>query len=186
MAVILGADPGLAGALCFMNSNESVWQINDMPTLSLSRGGKNKREIDAHALVRMLSVPIGHAFLEQVGAMPGQGVSGMFAFGKAYGILIGVLAARGVPMTFVAPKVWKKAFGVQASKDAARARASQLIPDAAHNWPLVKHSDRAEAAMIALWGVRSLNAIFGQTAAELMTQPVRERADSSAPSVDRP
>jgi hypothetical protein len=48
---------------------------------------------------------------------------------------------------------------VPAAKDGARARASQLLPGAADQWPLVKHDGRAEAALIALWGIRSLNLI---------------------------
>jgi crossover junction endodeoxyribonuclease RuvC len=91
--------------------------------------------------------------------MPGQGVSGVFAFGKAYGVVIGVLAAHGVPMTFVSPVKWKKALQVPASKDGARARASQLLPQAASEWPLVKDSGRAEAALIAYWGIQQFHAI---------------------------
>src|SRR5215472_11819655 len=101
--IIAGIDPGLSGALAFLDAASSmVLDIVDMPTLALSRGGKKKRELDAHALARLLvAQPIGHAFVEHVGAMPGQGVSSVFAFGKSFGALIGVLAAVGVPMTFV-------------------------------------------------------------------------------------
>ncbi len=195
MAVILGCDPGLSGALCLMDGSGTVCEIIDMPTLYLSRNGKSKREVDAYALSRLLPHPIGHAFIEQVWAMPakgahaqgkGQGPSSAFAMGKGYGILIGVLAAKGTPMTFVSPKVWKKDLGVPASKDGARARAKALLTHAEPLFARVKDEGRAESALICLWGVRSLNAIFGQTAAELITQPVRERAGSSAPSVDRP
>jgi len=157
--IILGVDPGLSGAICLLHSLE-VAEIHDIPTFSLSRNGKNKREVDAVKLANMLGeTVIGHAFVEQVNAMPGQGTSSMFAFGKSYGIVIGILAARGVPMTFVAPKTWKKALGVPASKDGARARASQLMPTNSWLWPLVKHDGRAEAALIAYWGVRTLNSI---------------------------
>src|SRR5215472_10243758 len=139
--IIAGIDPGLSGALAFLDAASSmVLDIVDMPTLALSRGGKKKRELDAHALARLIGAqPIGHAFVEQVGAMPGQGVSSVFAFGKAYGVGIGALAALGVPYTLTPPAVWKRALGVPAAKDGARARASQLMPTAAHRWPLVKH-----------------------------------------------
>jgi crossover junction endodeoxyribonuclease RuvC len=156
--LIAGIDVGLSGAICLLDT-DGGFQINDMPTHALSRGGKNKRELDARRLSILLSGRIGHAFVEQVGAMPGQGVSGVFAFGKAYGVVIGVLAAHGVPMTFVSPVKWKKALQVPASKDGARARASQLLPQAAGEWPLVKDSGRAEAALIALWGIQSFNDI---------------------------
>jgi len=161
--ILLGVDPGLSGALAFMEAGHpaAVPHIHDMPTLSLSRGGKNKREIDVHLLARIIAehMPIGHAFIELVGAMPGQGTSSMFAFGKAYGIVIGVLAASAVPMTFVSPVKWKKAFGVPAAKDGSRSRASQLLPGAAHQWRRIKDHGRAEAALICLWGERSLSSI---------------------------
>ena len=91
--------------------------------------------------------------------MPGQGVSGVFAFGKAYGIAVGVLAAMGTPLSFISPVVWKRALQVPAAKDGARARASQLMPAAVHHWPLVKHHGHAEAALIALYGLRQLAGI---------------------------
>jgi hypothetical protein len=45
--------------------------------------------------------------------------------------------------------------GAPAGKDGARARASQLIPSAAHHWPLKKHDGRAEAALLAFYASRS-------------------------------
>ena len=157
--LICGIDPGLSGAVALMEAGPSfVPKILDMPTLALSRGGKNKREIDVRLLSQLIAshVPIAHAFVEQVGAMPGQGVSSVFAFGKAYGILIGVLGALGVPMTFVSPVKWKRDLGVPADKDGARARASQLLPGAADQWTRVKDSGRAESALLCLWGERYL------------------------------
>jgi hypothetical protein len=63
-------------------------------------GGKQKREVDIAGLVGLLdSRRISHAFVEQVGAMPRQGVSGVFAFGKCYGIILGVLVAQNIPLT---------------------------------------------------------------------------------------
>jgi crossover junction endodeoxyribonuclease RuvC len=159
--ILAGIDPGLSGAIALLDAaTGSVLDIIDMPMLALTRGGKAKREVDAHALAAALGRDrIGHVFIEQVGAMPGQGVSGVFAFGKAYGIAIGVLATLGVPMTFVAPQVWKRVLGVPAAKDGARARASQLMPGAAHHWQRVKDDGRAEAALIAYYGLRQLGGI---------------------------
>jgi len=162
--IIVGIDPGLSGAICLLDT-EGTFCINDMPVHALVRGGKNKREIDPHRLAILLSGTIGHAFIEQVGAMPGQGVSGVFSLGKTFGIIIGVLATHGVPMTFVSPVKWKKALQVPASKDGARARASQLLPQAAGEWPLVKHDGRAESALIALYGIQSFHNIAKAAAA---------------------
>jgi len=144
--LIAGLDPGLGGALALLDAaTGEVIDIFDLPVHQLTRGGKTKREIDAHQLAAALGGDrIGHCFIERVGAMPGQGVSSSFVFGKCFGVTLGVLAALGVPMTLVSPVRWKKALGVPAAKDGARARASQLMPAAAHHWPLVKHDGRAE------------------------------------------
>jgi crossover junction endodeoxyribonuclease RuvC len=139
--IVIGIDPGLSGAVAFLDADTGVVvDVLDMPTHLLARGGKSKREVDPHTLAGAIGRDrISHAFVEQVGAMPGQGVSGVFAFGKSFGITIGVLATLGVPMTFVAPNIWKRALQAPAVKDGARARATQLMPAAAHHWPLVKH-----------------------------------------------
>jgi len=161
MPIIAGVDIGLSGAVALLDAETAaVIDIFDAPTLALIRGGRNKRELDPHALAAALGRDrIGHAFVEQVGAMPGQGVSSVFSFGKSYGQVIGIMAALGIPMTFISPQVWKKALNVPAAKDGARARASQLMPAAAHHWPLVKHDGRAEAALIATYGLRTLSGL---------------------------
>jgi len=159
--IIAGIDVGLSGAVALLDAETGgVIDIWDMPTLALIRGGRNKRELDPHSIAAALGRDrIGHAFVEQVGAMPGQGVSSVFSFGKTYGITIGVLATLGIPYSFAVPQVWKKALGVPAAKDGARARATQLLPSAAHYWPLVKHDGRAEAALIAYYGLRTLSGL---------------------------
>lgn len=166
--ILAGIDPGLSGAIALLNA-EGGCRVYDMPTLALTRGGKNKREVDAHHLAALLAGNnIGHAFLEQSWAMPtkgahargqGQGPSSAFASGKGYGIIIGALAALGIPYTLVPAATWKRALGVPAAKDGARARASQLLPASAGWWPLVKHDGRAEAAMLCLFGARQLAAV---------------------------
>jgi crossover junction endodeoxyribonuclease RuvC len=157
--MIAGIDPGLTGALFFLDPRNPVTgEAIDLPVHLLARGGRAKREIDIAGLVGILATHgPAHAFVEQVSSMPGQGVSSTFAFGKGYGVILGVLAAHGVPVTLVSPAVWKRALGVLKAKDAARARASQLLPEAAPQWPLKKHDGRAEAALLALYRVRMLN-----------------------------
>jgi crossover junction endodeoxyribonuclease RuvC len=157
--MIVGCDPGLTGALFFIDPRNPVTgQAIDLPVHRLVRGGKKKRELDIAGLIGILTAHrLDHVFLEQVGAMPGQGVSSVFAFGKTYGVLLGVVAAHTIPMTLVAPAVWKRALSVPKAKDGARARASQLLPEAAFQWVLKKHDGRAEAALLALYGVRMLN-----------------------------
>lgn len=153
--MIVGVDPGLSGALAFLN-HESL-HVEDMPTLNIQRGGKSKRDLDLTklcAILRWRLVFPCHCYVEQVGAMPGQGVSSMFAFGKSYGAVLGILAALNAPYTLVTPRQWKKDLQVPKGKDASRARASQLMPRHSHLWTRVKDDGRAEAALIAAWGDR--------------------------------
>ena len=161
--MIVGIDPGLSGALFFLDPNHlSAGEAVDLPVHLLMRGGKKKREVDVSGLIEILAGRrLEHVFLEQVSAMPGQGVSSVFAFGKAYGVILGAIAAHSIPLTLVAPIVWKRALAVPKAKDGARARASQLLPDAAHQWPRVHHHSRAEAALLALYGARKLNGAAG-------------------------
>jgi crossover junction endodeoxyribonuclease RuvC len=157
---IVGADPGLGGALFFLDPNNTTGEAVDMPVHMLARGGLNKRELDIAGLVEILAARRpGHAFVEQVSSMPGQGLSSTFAFGKCYGAILGVLAALGIPVTLVPAVRWKRALGVPKAKDAVRARASQLLPAAARQWPLKKHDGRAESALLALYGLRQLQGI---------------------------
>jgi crossover junction endodeoxyribonuclease RuvC len=150
--MILGIDPGLSGALAFMDDNKL--SVFDIPTFEITRNGKKKRQIDLQILLGILeerNFDLEHAYLENVGAMPGQGVSSMFQMGRGYGQIEMGLAAAGIPVTYITPQVWKKALAVPKDKDGARQRASQLMPQHADNWPLKKHDGRAEAALIALY-----------------------------------
>ena len=156
MSLILGIDPGLSGALAFFTPGTGALVVHDVPVLALTRNGKAKREVDAVELARLVDAagPIDHAYIEAVGAMPGQGVSSVFAFGKVFGLLLGILAANFIPHTLVPPARWKRALRVPAEKDGARARASQLLPAHAGLWTRAKDDGRAEAALIAFYGTR--------------------------------
>ena len=151
---VLGVDPGLSGAIALFTPATGALIAFDTPTLSLARNGKAKREPDATELARLIDAagPIAHAYVEQVGAMPGQGVSSVFAFGKVFGLVLGIIAANFIPVTLVAPVKWKRALNVPAEKDGARARASQLMPAHAGLWSRCKDDGRAEAALIAFYG----------------------------------
>ena len=162
MKLIVAIDPGLSGAVAFLDADLGL-EVFDMPVHKLKRNGKTKREVDRYELARIIDAhaPISHAFVEQVGAMPGQGVSSMFQFGRSLGIVEGVLAANFVPTDYVTPRKWRSALGVRAGKDGSRARASELMPRHAGQWTRVKDDGRAEAALIALFGARELGRIEG-------------------------
>lgn len=155
MTAFLGIDPGLAGALALYVPSSGLVRVEDVPTHQLTRNGKAKREIDYHGLARLVDDMAKGAgtriVIEQVSSMPGQGVSSVFAFGKAYGVLIGIAASTFCPIEFVTPAVWKRAMGVTASKDGSRAKASMLFPASSASWARVKDDGRAEALLIAAW-----------------------------------
>lgn len=156
--MIAGIDCGLSGAIAFLSANGTV-AVDDMPVFEVLRGGKRRRDLDGHALFRMIErerPPLDHVFVEQAQAMPGQSAYATGIFFQTYGTVLGILIGASVPYTIVHPRTWKRALGVPAAKDAARARASQLLPRAAHLWPLKRHDGRAEAALLALWGTRQL------------------------------
>jgi crossover junction endodeoxyribonuclease RuvC len=170
--MIIGIDPGLHGAVAFYTP--SSLHVADMPTFTLARGGKTRLDIDTHGLYRLLlDSRIATVYVEQVGAMPGQGVSSVFAFGKGFGIILGILAALGVPYNLVPPQRWKKALQVPAAKDGARARASQLLPAHTDKWKLVKHDGRAEAVLLALYGHRLENGHFASPEKLQSPQPLQ-------------
>jgi crossover junction endodeoxyribonuclease RuvC len=158
----LGIDPGLSGALALYIPSTDTLHVGDVPIHEIKRAGRTKREVDVHGLVSMFRDCAVHrptVWLEQVGTMPGEGPVGAFTFGKTVGILTGVAIALDLVLERVPPQVWKKALAVLADKDAARARASALLPRHAHCWALKKHDGRAEAALIAIYGARQAQRI---------------------------
>jgi crossover junction endodeoxyribonuclease RuvC len=154
--IFLGIDPGLSGALAFYDADEDNLIIIDMPTVEVTRNGKKKREVSA-ALVAdaVAGKGVTHAFMERVSAMPGQGVSSMFSFGRSSGIVEGVLAAYEIPTTLITPQVWMKSMNVRSGKDGSRERAMQLFPAHSAYFARKKDDGRSDAALIAMFCVLS-------------------------------
>jgi crossover junction endodeoxyribonuclease RuvC len=149
----IGVDPGLSGAIAVM-SPESL-KIFDMPTMTVERNGKAKRQVSATELADLLYLYSGkdcHVFVEKVSAMAGQGVTSVFSFGRSFGMIEGILAAFKLPVTYVAPATWVKAVHRGAGKDASRSRAMELFPDNQADFKRVKDDGRSDAALIAYWG----------------------------------
>jgi crossover junction endodeoxyribonuclease RuvC len=151
----IGIDPGLSGAIAII-STESL-KIFDMPTMTVERNGKAKRQVSASELAEMLYLYSGrdcHVYVEKVSAMAGQGVTSVFSFGRSFGMIEGILAAFKLPVTYVAPATWVKAVGRGQGKDASRARAMEIFPNNQSDFKRVKDDGRADAALIAYWGSR--------------------------------
>ena len=128
---IIGIDPGLSGGIAVLENNK-VLDIFDMPVMS--EGKKNKRQLNSAQLVKLIKDNISKneevsVVVEQVNAMPGQGVTSMFNFGQTFGAIKGVCAALGLPIFFVRPAKWKKHFElINSSKDSSRTKAIEMYP----------------------------------------------------------
>ena len=156
--IVLGIDPGLSGAFSFIDTETGLISIEDMPTVEVSRNGKNKREVSAQLASNLI---VKHhpdaAFLERVNAMAGQGVTSVFSFGRSSGIIEGILAAYDIPTTLVTPQVWQKGVSLRGGKDGSRERAMQQFPAQADMFARKKDDGRSDATLIALYGAKVLN-----------------------------
>ena len=154
MSRIIGLDPGLSGAVAVLTGSDSLIVI-DMPTMTVERNGKSKRQVSASELAAIFAnfnSDDTHVFVEKVSAMAGQGVTSVFSFGRSFGMIEGILAAFKLPVTYVAPTTWVKAVGRGQGKDASRARAMELFPNNQADFKRVKDDGRSDAALIAYWG----------------------------------
>lgn len=149
--IYIGIDPGLNGAIAFLDTDKGHLSVIDMPTFEVKRNNKAKREVNAAGLAHVLATAqkVQGIVLERVGAMPGQGVSSVFSFGRSVGLIEGVLAAYLLPVTIITPQTWQKAVGVRGGKDGSRMRACELFPNYAGLFARKKDDGRADAACMA-------------------------------------
>lgn len=146
---ILAIDPGLNNGIAVLDCERRLLLATEIPMIG---EGANKR-LNLISFADILAqFPVGHAVIEDVAAMPKQGVSSMFRFGRAAGAIEGALAALKVPTTFVRPAIWKRDIGAKAKQaEDIRALAIQTWPDMAHRFARKLDHNRAEAALIGLW-----------------------------------
>ena len=150
--LIYGIDPGFTGAITLYWPETGDIEVHDMPTMLSAKG---KTVLNMHSILEILRPENDKArvaFMEQVGAMRGQGVTSMFRFGEQFGALQMALAASETPMYFVTPQKWKKFFGLTRDKGVSRGLAMQRFPKYADQFKRVKDDGRAEATLIALYG----------------------------------
>lgn len=165
--MIAGIDPGLDGALAFLDPQSCrIVAMIGMPALKLAKGKGMRRQISPQSLAvliedHILGLTINKVYIERVSSSPQMGVTSAFQFGRGFGVVEGIIAALGWPVEYVTPAKWKRAMAVPAAKDDARMRACQLLPKDAELWTPrrgfateAQCSGRAEAALIALYGAR--------------------------------
>ena len=152
--LVIGIDPGISGAICFFEDGQ-INEIIDMPVMA--DGKKNKRQINGpqvynEVLKRINKFPKKDIIvvIEQVSAMPGQGVTSMFNFGQSFGVLKGICSAMQLSMYFVRPAKWKKYFGlIKTEKDASRTKVIEIFPYISSQLSRKKDSNKADAILIA-------------------------------------
>ena len=151
--LIIGIDPGISGSICFFEDGK-ILEVLEMPTMI--EGKKSKRQVNGAQIYNEILKRIDgseketRVIIEQVSAMPGQGVTSMFNFGQSYGILKGICSAMQLPMFFVRPARWKKYFNlINSQKDASRTRAIEIFPYFSSQLSKKKDSNKADAILIA-------------------------------------
>jgi crossover junction endodeoxyribonuclease RuvC len=152
--LIIGIDPGISGSICFFQDGKII-DVVEMPTMT--EGKKNKKQVNGSQIFNEISDRIKKldkkdikVIIEQVSAMPGQGVTSMFNFGQSFGILKGICSAMQLPMYFVRPTKWKKYFNlINSEKDASRTKAIEIFPYFSSHLSKKKDSNKADAILIA-------------------------------------
>ena len=151
--LIIGIDPGISGSICFFKDGR-ILEVIEMPVMT--EGKKNKKQVNGAQIYNEFLKRINNkdddirVVIEQVSAMPGQGVTSMFNFGQSFGILKGICSAMQLPMFFVRPAKWKKYFNlINSQKDASRTRAIEIFPYFSTQLSKKKDSNKADAILIA-------------------------------------
>ena len=152
--LIIGIDPGISGSVCFLEDGK-ILDVIEMPTMA--EGKKNKRQVNGSQIYNEISKKIHkidkqqvRVVIEQVSAMPGQGVTSMFNFGQSFGILKGICSGMQLSMYFVRPAKWKKYFSlINSEKDASRTKAIEMFPYFSSQLSKKKNSKKADAILIA-------------------------------------
>lgn len=151
----LGVDPGLHGALAALDEHGHAIGAWVMPLVG--------REIDGPSIVRLLdTLSVAHHLrlvaVEHVGAMPGQGVSSMFTFGAGWGLVRGILVARGLSTQLVRPPLWKRVIlaGLPHDKDGALQYCASRWPEVSLVPPRCRmpHDGLADALCLAEYARR--------------------------------
>ena len=152
--LIIGIDPGISGSLCFFEDGK-ILDVIEMPVMA--EGKKNKKQVNGSQIyneitkrTKLIDKKDIRVIIEQVSAMPGQGVTSMFNFGQSYGILKGICSAMQLSMYFIRPAKWKKYFNlINSEKDASRTKAIGIFPYFSSNLAKKKDSNKDDAILIA-------------------------------------
>ena len=152
--LIIGIDPGVSGSICFLEDGK-IQDVIEMPIMT--DGKKNKKQVNGAQVYNEISTRLNdknkqdvRVIIEQVSAMPGQGVTSMFNFGQTFGAIKGICASLGLPIFFVRPSRWKKHFDlINSQKDSSRTKAIEMYPSLSNELSRKKDVNKADAILIA-------------------------------------
>lgn len=165
MSTVIGIDPGATGALCVYNTDSGIVAMHDMPTWNQQIGKRKRKRIDPVALDDLfkLFAMLGAQLVVIEDVMGRGNQMGGAAFSYGIGVLDTVAMYSGIPVEKVTPQTWKKLMNVKgkskADDSAIIQKANALFPNDVQRFkgPRGGHKvDRAEAAMMALYGVRHI------------------------------
>lgn len=156
----LGVDPGVSGALAIVDDSMGVIACVDMPVVEIVVARKKRKLVDAEATGAWLrdwcSREIGVAVIEDVYSYSGEGSVSGFGFGRSKGVVEGAIAAVRLPVEMTPPATWKAAMGVTSEKETSLQMARDLWPEDAELFRRKKDDGRAEACLLAVYGLRVL------------------------------
>jgi|HubBroStandDraft_4_1064222.scaffolds.fasta_scaffold00554_5 hypothetical protein len=161
MIYVLGIDGGVSGAWALLRS-DGVLYVRDTPTKMIEVGASERRRLDVEEAVSQMRMwPIAYVMFEKGQEIPRVGAdgrrkpqSGMYEYGVCNGTQIGIAATLGIEYGIIDPPTWKRRLHLLGQdKEGSRAMATQLWPGAAGHWPNKGHHNRAEAALIAYYGM---------------------------------
>ena len=152
--IIIVIDPGISGSICFFEDGK-ILDVIEMPTMI--EGKKNKKQVNGSQIYNEILSVINKSqqkdirvVIENVSAMPGQGVTSMFNFGQSFGVLKGIFSAMQIPMDFISPVKWKKYYNlINTQKDSSRTKAIEFFPYISSKLSRKKDANKADAILIA-------------------------------------
>ena len=164
--IVIGIDSGLTGAIAALDPSNMELSVYDFPVVEVEVKKKKRKKVSAILLVNIIRECKNgrdevHAFLESNNGRPAMGgvkmgATSIWSMAAAESMAEMALAAEGIPTRLIPPKIWKKEMKVPRDKEAARQIALRLLPSHAQYFSRKKDHNRAEAALIALFGARQL------------------------------
>lgn len=154
---VVGIDPGASGALAFIDFKSWTLEVHDMPHFWEEVKGKKRKRVNVEELASLIfQHNLRLVSTEKVHAMPQMDVKSVFSFGRFYGQIEMIAAAAKIERLETDPAVWKRTMQVDSDKDYSRTRCGLLVPAAKTILTRKTDHDRAEAILLAFYGLLKL------------------------------